>query len=427
MKDLALQSGLDYVFSFFARGHRRQTGRYDREVRRPDIFAAIAADHRIFPPPERTILITGSKGKGSCARLVAAYLQQQGKKVGLILTPEERHHLDRIRINGEPVGAADFLRVLQSFKAALERTADGTSDTYYHPPTAIFLLIALKLFSEQQVDYIVIEGGRGARYDEIGQIPAQLGIVTSILPEHLGKLGPTLKDLCVDKFSLADSCRVLICSRQAWMQAGAHHVELGAATVIVMDPPHSTGAGFPKWLGMADALARAAISTLGMAPGAFPGDERIRASCQIITASSSPLLRTEEQVFLDGAVTADCLDFSYMRSAACRPGAIVLGMTADKDMQGIVTALSAAGFDRHFFFLPVSATEHVLPSASVTHWTASFDTADGLSPEAKAALVDIVTQYRRVYVIGVQVFLRSVRNALLSDNPMSRISHDAQR
>lgn len=417
MSDVSVQSGLDYVFSFFERGHRRQNGRYDREVRRPEVFAAIAADHRILPPSDRTILITGSKGKGSCARLLAAYLRQQGKKVGLVLTPEERHHLDRIRINGEPIDAADFLRLLQSFQPALESTAD--SDTYYHPPTAIFLLIALKLFHEQQVDYVVIEGGRGARYDEIGQIPAQLGIVTSILPEHLGKLGPTLNDICLDKFSLADSCRSLICSRQAWTQAQAQHVDLEPAVVSVIDPSPLRVAGFPAWLGQADALARAGLSALGMVPGAFPEHEEVRASCQIITASSSRLLHAEEKVFLDGAVTADCLDFSYMRSPVCMPNVIVLGMSADKDMQGIVDALRAQGFDRHFFFRPVSASEHVSPSAFIQNWVGSFDTASGLGAESTAALVHLVSQYQRVYVIGVQVFLRSVRNALLADSQVN--------
>src|SRR5690606_34042884 len=125
-----LQSGLDYVFSFFERGYRRQTGRYDREVSRPDGFAAIAAEQHILPSPARTVLVTGSKGTGTCARLVAAYLRQQGKKVGLVVTPEVRHHLDRVRVDDVPIGGEVFLRLLSSFRPSLDATAESVADTY---------------------------------------------------------------------------------------------------------------------------------------------------------------------------------------------------------------------------------------------------------------------------------------------------------
>ncbi len=411
MKHSALQSGLDYVFSFFERGYRRQTGRYDREVRRPDVFAAIAAEHHILPPPARTILITGSKGKGSCARLVAAYLQQQGRKVGLVVTPEERHHLDRIRINGAPIAEDEFLRLLASFRPSLEATANSVTDSYYHPPTAIFLLIALKYFRECEVDYIVIEGGRGAQFDEIGQLQAAVGIVTSILPEHLGKLGPSLRDVCLDKFSLAGHCDVLVCSEQSWQQAQSLHVPLEHRRICVAETG-DTFSDYPAWLAVADAMARRTLEVLGVQAGAFPAEDNILASCQVITHGKSSVLQAGQVVFLDGAVAADCLDFAYINSARCKPHAVVFGMSADKDAQAIAGALAEQGYGLQYFFEAASKIRHVSPLPFVSQWAGRFDTETGLDEASRNALLQLIAQHERIYVVGVQIFLRSVRNAL---------------
>ena len=412
MTHSALQSALDYVFSFFERGYRLQTGRFDREVRRPDVFAAIAADHGVLPDPARTILVTGSKGKGSCARLIAAYLRQQGKKVGLVLTPEERHHLDRIRLDDQTIAPHDFLRLLDTYKPALDATSNA-GETYYHPPTAIFLLIAIKHFGECGADYIVIEGGRGARYDEIGQLQAAVGVVTSILPEHLGKLGPSLRDICEDKFSLSSHCDALVCSQQAWQQAQ----ECGAITegdrISVVPAPAMADSAYPAWLSAIDALARRTVQALGMSAGSFPGEAGILASCQAITAAHSSALGSDQVVFLDGAVTADCLDFDYIRSDRCAPKAIVFGMSADKDAAAIAQAFLDHGYTEQFFFKAHSRTRHVAPLPLVSTWVGSFDTEQGLDDTSRCALLQLVNDYQRVYVVGVQIFLRSVRNALM--------------
>lgn len=407
-----MQSGLDYVFSFFERGHCRQTGRFDREVRRPEVFSAIAAAHRILPSPECTILITGSKGKGSCARLVASYLRQQAKKVGLVLTPEERHHLDRIRVDGIPIPDHAFLRILDTFRPDLEATADSVSDTYYHPPTAIFLLIALKYFHEQDVDYIVIEGGRGARYDEIGQLQAAVGIVTSVLPEHMNKLGPTVRDICADKFSLAGHCKTLVCSNQAWQQAIVLNMAVQGEKVCIADAPACAINDRPVWMNDADAMARAALQALGLQAGAFPCDENVFASCQIVKASNSPVLQQGEIVFLDGAIAADCLDFDYIGSVNCAPKAVIFGMSADKDAQAVTKAFVDRGYEKQFFFKAVSKLNHMKSLPFISQWQGEFDTEAGLDETSRRALLELIHEHQRVYIVGVQIFLRSVRNIL---------------
>ena len=187
---------LDFVFSFYERHRHRQQGRYDREVRRPDLIVDWARSRGLLPPRETTVLVTGSKGKGSASRLIAWGLASQGgPAVGLLLTPEERSHLDRIRIGNEPIPAGEFVAIVDRLRPDLETLQAGAPDTYYVPPTAIFLLVALHWWRQRGVETCVVEGGRGVAGDELGCLSARLGVVTAILPEHLDKLGPTLPDV----------------------------------------------------------------------------------------------------------------------------------------------------------------------------------------------------------------------------------------
>lgn len=412
--DADLQAGLSYVFSFFESRHHLHAGRYDRVVRQPAVFLDIALRHAILPRPECTIVVTGSKGKGSCARMTTAYLQRQAYRVGLVLTPEEHDHLDRIRINDDPIAAVDFLRILETLKPDLERAMQQAGDSFYHPPTSIFLLVALKYFRERQVDYVVVEGGRGAQFDEIGQLSAAVGIVTSIFPEHLSRLGPELRDICTDKFSVTRTCRVVICSGQAWQKAQEHAPGLIATEALHVVPAPMRKGDRPDWVGTADSLARAAIAQLGKASDPQLMTSLSLPSCEVITSGQSPCMTADQCVMLDGAISADCLDLIYMASKACRPGGFVLAMTADKDVAGIMKILQDHFALPIYLFRPVSRSGHVAAPAGIDEWAGNFDVEQGLDGNSRRNLLAILNRHSRLYVIGVQLFLRSVRNALKS-------------
>lgn len=410
--DAGLQAGLSYLFSFFESRHHLHKGRYDREVRQPAVFLDIAMRHAVLPHPECTIVVTGSKGKGSCARLTVAYLQRQGYRVGLVLTPEERSHLDRIRISDNPIGVNDFLRLLETLKPDLESAMHQAGDLFYHPPTSIFLLVALKYFREQQVDYVVVEGGRGAQFDEIGQLNAAVGIVTSIFPEHLSRLGPDLRDICIDKFSLTRSCRAVICSEQAWQKAQQYAPGVIAAEALEV-VPQSVGTGDrPAWVGTADSLARLTMTKLGKASDPELMTSWSLPSCEVITSEHSPCMNGDQCVILDGAVSADCLDLTYIASENCMPGGFILAMTADKDVAGIVKTLQNHFGLPVYFFRPVSRSGHVAAPAGIEEWAGSFDVERGIDEDSRRNLLGLLDRHSRLYVIGVQLFLRSVRNAL---------------
>ncbi|MGB1111444.1 MAG: hypothetical protein ACPG4N_13870, partial [Gammaproteobacteria bacterium] len=158
---------------------RRSSGQglLDRERRFPERLIGIADELGCLPVPGHTVRITGSKGKGSVARLIAWSLQAQGHRVGLVLSPHERDHTDRIRINNQAISPDDLVTVHSRLEPHLERLLEAHPTPYYPAPSGIFLLIALAWFKEQGVDYWALEAGRGGVSDEVGPIESKLAIL----------------------------------------------------------------------------------------------------------------------------------------------------------------------------------------------------------------------------------------------------------
>lgn len=104
--DHAYADCLDRIFESFFESRPARAGRHDRETRDPRIILDIARAEGLLPAPGRTLRITGSKGKGTVARLAAAWLGAQPApglgRIGLFVSPNEVEQRDRIRIDGEP-------------------------------------------------------------------------------------------------------------------------------------------------------------------------------------------------------------------------------------------------------------------------------------------------------------------------------------
>src|SRR4051794_40820247 len=85
--------------------------------------------------PERAFLslhIAGTKGKGSTAHLAEAVLREAGYRTGLYTSPHLIDLLERIRLDGKPVGRDDFTRALALMEPQLRRLRP----TYFETMTA---------------------------------------------------------------------------------------------------------------------------------------------------------------------------------------------------------------------------------------------------------------------------------------------------
>ncbi len=132
----------------------------------------------------RSILITGSKGKGSSAIMLSALLKETGLKVGLFSSPHLFDYRERIVINGAMINERDLLLYAERvFTAAneLDISHDDEFPRFFEITTAIAYLY----FYEKGVDYAVIEAGIGALTDATNQKAHCLSVLTNIEGEHL--------------------------------------------------------------------------------------------------------------------------------------------------------------------------------------------------------------------------------------------------
>ena len=67
----------------------------------------------------------------------------------------------------------------------------------------LLTLIMIKYFSDEKVDYAVIEVGIGGRLDSTNVIDADYAVITSIGLDHTKQLGDTLEKILKEKLEIA--------------------------------------------------------------------------------------------------------------------------------------------------------------------------------------------------------------------------------
>lgn len=153
----------------------------------------------LLDAPREYAVITGSKGKGSTAAILARLLRELGHRVGMITSPHMIDWRERIRANGEMIPEADFVRILSDLAPSIDKVEAGLVGKQYFSPQGIFLAIALRWWDEIGIDAAVCEVGRGGRFDDIAVVPNRLSLFTPIMLEHVQQLGPSVERIAWHK------------------------------------------------------------------------------------------------------------------------------------------------------------------------------------------------------------------------------------
>lgn len=351
------QECLDDIFASYLAVKSRLKGGLDREIRRPNIVIDIAKKLGLVPPPDATIRITGSKGKGTTSRFVAQGVRTicQFDSVGLLVSPEEIEHTDRMRVNGECISEAEFVRHYNFLTPHLRQRQILFAENDYFSPSGLFLLIALSWFRERGVTTFVLEGGRGVLADEVGQIPSRISIVTSIFSEHLNCLGPTEQDVARDKLSISKNSRVTILGPSAvrWRRLlGSEFLETFVDFVA-----HTSAKDVPNWVALNRDLASQALT---MFFGRDFNPQALR-----LDGSQFPSFGVFDAVFAEGfyecLISRESIDVEFFRSfASTHKNSIALvSLPDDKDLSGIVGLLEG-DFGIPVFHVVLSGTRGYL-------------------------------------------------------------------
>jgi dihydrofolate synthase/folylpolyglutamate synthase len=160
---------------------------------KPGLETSLALDNYLENPhlSYNIIHVGGTNGKGSVCHLLAAILQAAGYKVGLYTSPHLVDYRERIRVNGQMISkeyVVDFVEKHRAFFEPLHPSFFELTST-----------LAFDYFRSQKVDIAIIEVGLGGRLDSTNIITPLLSIITSISKDHTQLLGETLGEIAYEK------------------------------------------------------------------------------------------------------------------------------------------------------------------------------------------------------------------------------------
>ncbi|MDR7404090.1 MAG: Mur ligase family protein, partial [Armatimonadota bacterium] len=178
-------------------------------LRTADLLSRLGDPHHRVP----TVLVAGTKGKGSTAAMLAAMMRACGSRVGLYTKPHLVDYRERIQVDGEMI-APDALAAL------VERVRPHVEAMAAHPlglPTYFEVSVALAFlhFADAGVDLAVVEVGLGGRLDATNVSDPVLAVLTPVSYDHMEVLGSTLDAIAREKAGIVRRNGVVVSAPQA--------------------------------------------------------------------------------------------------------------------------------------------------------------------------------------------------------------------
>jgi dihydrofolate synthase/folylpolyglutamate synthase len=138
------------------------------------------------------IHIAGTKGKGSTGALITNILTCAGYKTGFYSSPHMIDFCERIRIGDRQIPRERLVALVQAIKPYVDKEKELTT-------FEIMTSLAFQYFSQEKVDFAVIEVGMGGRLDATNVVSPVLSVITSISHDHMKVLGATLEKIAAEK------------------------------------------------------------------------------------------------------------------------------------------------------------------------------------------------------------------------------------
>lgn len=301
------------------------------------------------------ITVGGTNGKGSTCAMLEAILRAAGYRVGRYSSPHLLRYNERVRIDGEE--ASD--RALCDSFAAVEQARGEVPLTYFEFGT----LGALWLFSRARLEVVVLEVGLGGRLDAVNLIDPDCAVLTAIGLDHGDYLGATREAVGREKAGILRAARPAVIGDadpprsvlEAASEIGARVLRLGEDYGFDVQ-----GAQWRYWGpgGRRVSLAHPALRgrmQLENAAAAICALETLRERlplsmqdvrqglARVALPGRFQVLPGRPSVILDVAHNPQAARTlaANLGAAGYAPETIgVLGMLADKDIDGVVAALA---------------------------------------------------------------------------------------
>jgi dihydrofolate synthase/folylpolyglutamate synthase len=188
------QQALDYLYSFI--DTEKKLPRTPAEFNLPRTAAllrALGEPQHAFP----SVVIAGTKGKGSTAALLESIVRHAGLRTGLWTSPHLHSYRERIQVDRCPISQQELVQAVEAIRPVVE-----AFDPQPFGRLSVFALgfaIALRYFAARNVDLAILEVGLGGRYDCANVVTPLLSVITSISYDHMQVLGDTLAQIASEK------------------------------------------------------------------------------------------------------------------------------------------------------------------------------------------------------------------------------------
>jgi dihydrofolate synthase / folylpolyglutamate synthase len=256
-----------------------------------------------------SIHVVGTNGKTTTVRLAEALLFAEGLAVGSYTSPHVTGWAERIRVRGDE---ADVERAIARVRPA----AEELEATQFETLTAA----ALAEFADAGVDVAVVEAGLGGRHDATNVLRSPVQVLTNVSLDHTEYLGDTREEIAAEKLAVVQPGATVVLGEPEWEGLAR---SAGAGVVLVVSPSNV-------------ALASAAAES-------FVGGPIDPAPARDVVVPGRLEHRSESPLEIwDGAHNLDGVGYLLARVPR-RRYVLVVSVLADKDVDGMLAALSALG------------------------------------------------------------------------------------
>jgi dihydrofolate synthase/folylpolyglutamate synthase len=385
----------------------------------------------------KCIHVAGTKGKGSVCAFCAHILKEAGYKVGLYTSPHLSDVRERIRVLAPDVTTSQSHKVtsinkdfegmispeeLESLAGELKPKIDEYSKNSIYGPLSFFEVytaLAFAYFKAKKVDLAVLETGLGGRLDATNVVDPLICGITSISLDHTKQLGDTLPEIAREKAGIIKSHKVttsqghklvvitapqetevLAVLKDKCRQEDALLYEIGREIIFEQTPCGAQSPGFNMRgafgeyndlkirLSGRHQLINATLA-LGLIAGLIKSNQ-IKVKIQDIKnglyntvwPGRFEIVSRSPFIVLDGAhnaASAKALRETLEQEYPDKNITIILGISHDKDVQGICRELAVVGSQ---FILTQADNPRALPPQEILPQLRAYKAEDALSLSA---------------------------------------------
>jgi len=357
--DPSYRAVLDRIWSFSER--RRSPGematqRAVKLERMQALLAGLGHPQLTFP----SVLVAGTKGKGSTVAMIHACLVAAGYAAGRYTSPHLLNWRERTVIKATPISTDSVLALAQPVRDAIARVPETLGPlTTFEVGTALTFLY----FATEHVDIAVVEVGTGGRFDATNLVEPLVSVIAPVSYDHTQTLGATLTSIAWHKAGIlrwrrpavsapqTDEAEQVIARESRLLQAPLETVGREwrwspSRTGIRIVSTHAETLNVePGLIGAhQNDNATTAVAALHALRDRFPVGQDVIATAlkSVDWPGRLQVLRREPLVVVDGAHNAASAevvsraldhDFHFERLH------LVVGLTEGKDALGVLTAL----------------------------------------------------------------------------------------